>query len=103
MHTDLTHGSRAMTPALIGRDHPAAILRAEIARAHDSHGGLVLLTGEAGVGKTTLAPSAMAQARQLGTLVVGGSCWDSDSAPGFWPWTQVVRGLRRGATAQEWK
>jgi hypothetical protein len=54
MHTDLTHGSRAMTPALIGRDHPAAILRAEIARAHDSHGGLVLVTGEAGIGKTRL-------------------------------------------------
>ncbi|MDT5026790.1 MAG: hypothetical protein QOE61_3216, partial [Micromonosporaceae bacterium] len=103
MHTDFRNGSRTMTPALIGRDHPAAILRAEIARAHDSHGGLVLVTGEAGIGKTTLVTSAMAEARQLGTLVVGGSCWDSDSAPGFWPWTQVVRGLRRGASAQEWK
>jgi HrpA-like RNA helicase len=72
MHTDFRNGSRAMPPALIGRDHPAATLRAEIARAHDSR-GLVLVTGEAGIGKTTLVTSAMAQARQLGTLVVGGS------------------------------
>lgn len=39
---------------LIGRDHPAGILRAETARAASSHGGLVLVTGEAGIGKTTL-------------------------------------------------
>ncbi|MBQ1016049.1 AAA family ATPase, partial [Micromonospora sp. M51] len=24
-------------------------------------------------------------------------CWDSDSAPGYWPWVQVLRGLRRSA------
>jgi predicted ATPase len=39
---------------LIGRDHPAGVLRAEISRAVDSHGGLVLVTGEAGIGKTAL-------------------------------------------------
>jgi predicted ATPase len=39
---------------LIGRDHPAGVLRAELSRAVSSHGGLVLVTGEAGIGKTTL-------------------------------------------------
>lgn len=34
-----------MSAALIGRDHPAGVLRAEIARAAESHGGLVLVTG----------------------------------------------------------
>lgn len=91
-----------MTPALFGRDHPAGVLRSEIARATDSHGGLVLVTGEAGIGKTTLVTDAAHEARRRGALVVGGSCWDSDSTPGYWPWVQVLRGLRRSATAAEW-
>lgn len=89
-------------PALIGRDHPAGILRAEIGRATESHGGLVLVTGEAGIGKTTLVTGAVAEARRLGALVLSGSCWDSESAPGYWPWVQVVRGLRRSVPAEAW-
>ncbi len=92
-----------MTAALIGRDHPAGVLRAEAERAAESHGGLVLVTGEPGIGKTTLVTSALAEARRRGTLVLGGSCWASDSAPGYWPWVQVVRALRRGVPAAEWE
>ena len=91
-----------MALELIGRDHPAGLLRAEIGRVADSHGGLVLVTGEAGIGKTTLVTDAMDVARRGGALVLSGSCWDSAAAPGFWPWTQVVRGLRRHATESEW-
>ncbi len=97
-------GARA-AEAIIGRDHPAGLLRAEIDRATGSHGGLVLVTGEAGIGKTTLVTDAAHEARRRGALVVGGACWDSDSAPGYWPWVQVLRGLRRSpddwAAAQE--
>ncbi|TDV53812.1 ATP-binding protein [Actinophytocola oryzae] len=91
-----------MRAGLIGRGHPAGVLRAEIGRATASHGGLVLVTGEAGIGKTTLVTDAMEVAREQGALVLSGSCWDSDAAPGFWPWVQVVRGLRRQTTAEEW-
>ncbi|WP_408053968.1 ATP-binding protein [Streptomyces sp. CMC78] len=91
-----------MTPALFGRDHPVGVLRSEIVRATDSHGGLVLVTGEAGIGKSTLVTDAAHEARRRGALVVGGSCWDSDTTPGYWPWVQVLRGLRRSATAAEW-
>ncbi|MFJ2474283.1 AAA family ATPase [Streptomyces sp. NPDC087659] len=91
-----------MTPALIGREHPVSVLRAEVGRATDSHGGLVLVTGEAGIGKTTLVTQAAQEARQRGALVLGGSCWDSDSAPGYWPWVQVVRALRRAVGEEEW-
>ncbi|MFC7591867.1 ATP-binding protein [Nonomuraea antimicrobica] len=87
---------------LIGREHPAALLRAEIGRVVGSHGGLVLVTGEAGIGKTTLVTSAAREARSRGALVVGGACWDSGSAPGYWPWVQVIRALRRAAEPAEW-
>jgi hypothetical protein len=64
---------------------PRGIPRAEIGRAAASHGGLVLITGEAGIGKTTLVTDAAEHARGLGALVLSGTCWDSDSAPGYWP------------------
>jgi hypothetical protein len=92
-----------MTAALIGRDHPAGLLRAEIGRAAESHGGLVLVTGKAGIGKTTLVTGAAEEAKRLGVLVLSGSCWDSGSAPGYWPWVQVIRGLRRSAAPEEWE
>ncbi|ROP35227.1 ATP-binding protein [Saccharothrix texasensis] len=88
---------------LIGRDHSAGVLRAEVERAAGSHGGLVLVAGEAGIGKTTLVTGAAEQARRVGAVVLGGACWDSDSAPGYWPWVQVIRALRRAATVQEWE
>ncbi|NAS25009.1 AAA family ATPase [Herbidospora sp. NEAU-GS84] len=88
-----------MDSQLIGRDHPAGLLRAEIGRALDSHGGLVLVTGEAGIGKTTLVTRGVEEARRAGALVLGGSCWQSGGAPGYWPWVQVIRALRR---AGEW-
>jgi tetratricopeptide (TPR) repeat protein len=91
-----------MRAGLIGRDHPAGVLRAEIGRVTESHGGLVLVTGEAGIGKTTLVTNAVEVARERGALVLSGSCWDSTAAPGFWPWVQVIRALRRQATAAEW-
>ncbi|WP_107080053.1 AAA family ATPase [Streptomyces sp. NBRC 109706] len=91
-----------MFDQLIGREHAAAVLRAEIARAGSSHGGLVLVAGEAGIGKTTLVTGAAREADQEGFLVLGGACWDADNAPGYWPWTQVVRALRRTASAAEW-
>lgn len=87
---------------LIGRDHPAGVLRAELSRASSSHGGLVLVTGEAGIGKTTLVTGAVEEARRSGALVLSGACWDSESAPGYWPWTQAIRALRRTASPQEW-
>lgn len=62
----------------------------------------MLVTGEAGIGKSTLVTDAAHEARRRGALVVGGSCWDSDNTPGYWPWVQILRGLRRSATATEW-
>ncbi|MET7803460.1 AAA family ATPase [Micromonospora chersina] len=81
--------------AIIGREHPAALLRAEVDRVTASHGGLVLVAGEPGIGKTTLVSAAADEARRRGALVLGAACWDSDSAPGYWPWVQVLRRLGR--------
>src|SRR5688572_27961605 len=100
--TATNHAGDGMSAALIGRAHPSALLRDEVARAMAGHGGLVLVAGEPGIGKTSLLTAAMAQARAAGALVVAGTCWDGDSAPGFWPWTQVLRAIRRGVGEADW-
>ncbi|MCT2590783.1 AAA family ATPase [Streptomyces sp. N2-109] len=91
-----------MSYSLIGREHPAAILRTEVGRVLDSHGGLVFVTGEAGIGKTTLLAEAAEDAARRGARVLSASCWEGDGAPGCWPWVQVVRDLARTATTREW-
>jgi predicted ATPase len=83
-----------MTPApseLVGRDQPLAELGALVDAALASRGGVVTLTGEAGIGKTTLATAAADHAEARGATVVWGSCWEG--APPFWPWLEVLAAL----------
>ena len=54
------------------------------------HARLVLVAGEAGIGKTSLVAEAAAR-REL--CVGWGTCADADRRPAFWPWTVALRGL----------
>ncbi|HEU5265972.1 MAG TPA: AAA family ATPase, partial [Jatrophihabitans sp.] len=55
-------------------------------------GGLVLLTGAAGAGKTRRAGQLYDAARAAGLRAVWASCV-STGAPPFWPWRQVLAAL----------
>ncbi|QBI19608.1 ATPase [Egibacter rhizosphaerae] len=89
----------AMETTLPGREHAVGVLRRELDQTLASHGGLVLVTGEAGIGKSTLVTDALAWARQENALVATGACWEHGGAPGYWPWTQVLRAVERSAPA----
>lgn len=78
------------------------MLRAELTWLLDSHGGLVLVTGEAGIGKSTLVAELAAEADRRGARVLSGSCWEGDGAPGYWPWVQVIRNLARSSSTEQW-
>ncbi|GAA2014797.1 hypothetical protein GCM10009799_48820 [Nocardiopsis rhodophaea] len=88
--------------ALVGRERESALLEDALVRTLSSHGGLVFVTGDTGIGKTALVADAMARAGRRGALVATGTCWDREGTPGYWPWIQVLRGLRRSMSAQEW-
>ncbi|OUZ12460.1 hypothetical protein BHE97_01750 [Aeromicrobium sp. PE09-221] len=89
-----------MLSAILGRDDSTSRLRDDVDRTVSSHGGLVLISGEAGIGKTTLVGSAVEHARAIGAIPVVGTCSSSPAAPALWPWTQVLRAMQRalGAT-----
>jgi hypothetical protein len=84
---------------LVGRGLALAGLRAALDAALAGHGSLVLIAGEAGIGKTALAAHFAGQATARGVPVAWGSCAEGDGVPAFWPWTQVLRatgGLAEG-------
>ncbi|MCD0447443.1 AAA family ATPase [Glycomyces sp. A-F 0318] len=91
-----------MPDSLIGRGRSAGVIRAEVDRVLDGRGGLVFVTGEAGIGKTSLVAEAADDAARRGARVLSASCWEGGGAPGYWPWVQVVRDLARTATTAEW-
>src|SRR5262249_1831591 len=53
--------------------------------------GLVLVTGEPGIGKTRLLEELSHYGVSAGCDVLAGRCWEEGGAPAYWPWIQVVR------------
>ena len=78
---------------LLGRDRELATLEQAVDRTAGGHGGVWVLSGEAGIGKTRLAQEVVRRARAVGTVVAEGRAQEtSDSAP-YWLWGQVLRNL----------
>ena len=86
---------------LLGREREMAVLRAALASASRGRGRLVLLSGEAGIGKTRLADAFALEARDHGARVAWGRCWEAGGAPVYWPWLQAVRSLLRDVQADD--
>jgi tetratricopeptide (TPR) repeat protein len=79
----------------VGRERELGELTLALEAAVNGRGGLILLSGEPGIGKTRLADQLAARARDVGHRVLVGRCWDGAGAPAYWPWVQVVRALIR--------
>jgi tetratricopeptide (TPR) repeat protein len=64
--------------------------KAEVERVRSALGaGLVLLTGEAGIGKTRLAERIAEEHAR----VSWGRCWETGGAPPYWPWIEILGDL----------
>ena len=81
----------------------AAELRIIAGAAADARrgGGVVLVTGEGGAGKSRLLGQAAGQLAQAGWTVVTGSCPDAGGAPSAWAWTEALRALAVRMPPQE--
>jgi hypothetical protein len=98
---DVEPETERATTRLVGRDGELAAMDAVLAQALAGSHAILLLAGEAGIGKTSLVRELGARARARGADVVWGAGWDGGGAPPMWPWAQVVRELARRRTPEE--
>ncbi len=80
---------------LVGREREMGVLVDALESARSGAGRLVLLTGEAGIGKTRLADAFAGEARGADARVLWGRCWEAGGAPAYWPWLQAIRAYLR--------
>ena len=78
---------------LVGRERELVDVAASLASLEGGRGGLIVVTGEPGIGKTALCEEVAARASAAGHAVAWAACWRSPPTPPLWPWRQVVRDL----------
>jgi predicted ATPase len=80
----------------VGRDAELSAVDAALTSARAGRGVALLVGGEAGIGKTSLATVALERAVARGFGTTWGRAWEWGGAPTYWPWLQVVRELTAG-------
>jgi hypothetical protein len=76
---------------LVGRDHVLRGVDTALERAFAGEGRLVLLSGEAGIGKTSVARAVAARAEASGAVVRWGACWEGQDSVPFSLWIDCLR------------
>ena len=89
--------------SLVAREEEWNHLLLIIDAATHGSGRLVLLPGEAGVGKTRLAQEVELEARNRGFLVATGRCYEEDHAIPFAPFGQVLATLSAQMPPARWR
>jgi hypothetical protein len=85
---------RVSCPVVVGRDGEAARLRAALERAAGGQPAIVVVAGEAGVGKTRLVHDLVCQAGELGAVALTGGCLDvGDGILAYAPLVEALRPL----------
>jgi DNA-binding SARP family transcriptional activator len=82
-------------PPLVGRGPELAELDALWETVQAGSGGVAVIGGEAGIGKTRLALELMARARAAGARASRCTAADLGGAPPFAPWVELLAGLAR--------
>jgi tetratricopeptide (TPR) repeat protein len=92
----------ARNTSFVGRDEQLGELRASWRAAAAGRGGFVVVSGEAGIGKTRLVEQLVAEVTDSDrdVRVAWGSCAGLD-APPLWPWQGVLRDVPGGAGAAD--
>jgi DNA-binding CsgD family transcriptional regulator/Tfp pilus assembly protein PilF len=80
-----------ISPTLIGRQHALAALQVLIEQKQRGEGPAILISGEAGIGKSRLVAEAITTATHQGFLLLEGQCFQGDSAFPYAPLLDLFR------------
>jgi DNA-binding CsgD family transcriptional regulator len=75
---------------MVGREREQSWLHKLLDAALAGCGSVVLIGGEAGIGKTTLVDACVRAAADHGTLVLTGHCYDLTATPPYGPWFELA-------------
>ena len=78
-------------PTIVGRKDEQDRLEALLGSVAQGNGAVALVSGEAGIGKTTLVRDLSREANERGWVVLQGGCYDLTTTPPYGPWAEVVR------------
>jgi DNA-binding SARP family transcriptional activator len=81
----------AVTSTLIGRTTERRRLERSLAGLSEGRGGVLLLAGEPGIGKTAVLEELGRLAEAAGVPVAWGRGVEQEGTPPFWPWLEVLR------------
>jgi predicted ATPase len=88
-------------PPLVGRAAEWSMLL-EVYQAARRDGRLVVLEGEAGIGKTRLAEEFAAHAVAAGAVAISGRCYDGESGLAYQPLAEGLRAALGGQADRGW-
>ncbi len=88
-HSDSNVLDRLSLGVFVGREQEMERLRKAFDEAVSGRGGLVLLVGEPGIGKTRTTQELETYAKMRGAQVLWGRTHESAGAPPYWPWLQA--------------
>src|SRR5436309_12137131 len=88
---------RALCPVLVGRERELSLLEDALLAAHRGSGQVVVIAGEAGVGKTRLAMELQRRGRRAGTAVMVGTTSEADVALPYLSFVEAIGNYLAGA------
>jgi len=84
----------------VGRESELTRLKTKLADARSGRGGLVMLVGEPGIGKSRMIEEFTEHARAAGSVVVFGACFEGEWTPPFAPFAQAIHGYAKEAAVE---
>ena len=81
---------RVLSPILIGRELELSILEDALLAANRGQGQVVVLSGDAGMGKTRLSTELQRRAQQLGMTVLWGGCSEAELTLPYLPFLEAI-------------
>src|SRR3989441_3171932 len=82
--------ARVLCEALVGRDAEISLLEDALLAALRGDGGVVIVGGEAGMGKTRVVSELATRARRSGCVVVSGACSEAELSLPYLPFLEAI-------------
>ncbi|MDP9238524.1 MAG: AAA family ATPase [Chloroflexota bacterium] len=84
----------------VGRESELSRIKAKLADARTGRGGLVMLVGEPGIGKSRMIEEFTEHARTDGAAVLFGACFEGEWVPPFAPFADAIDNYAKEAAVE---